>query len=440
VSEEVDILIRNADVLTLNDTNPVLRNYDIAITHGRIVRVDKQIKLDSKRELEGKGKIVMPGLVDAHTHTFQILLRGAMSSAELNAHPVWLKILIPFEAEMSEEEATISAELACLNMIRKGITAFADAGGPYPELLAATTEKAGLRGRITHSTMDMGPKNYRRNVDDNKNLVSKLSGDLVKGWYSIRQIMVSSDKLIEETIERAEQDNVGIHIHLSEEVAEIDHALSRWGQRPFEYLHSRKFLSRRILAAHCAFLSDHETRLIAQDSVNVVHCPMINMAYMTFPKVPRLLELGANVALGSDGGSYRGLDLFTEMNIAMTSHTGNFGTPYYDFDILSAPTLLRMASTNGYKAIMQDDAGMIKEGYRADLIAINRRQAHLMPMHDLTAIPLFATGNDVVDMIVDGKLIMSDGRVITLDEQSILTNAQRVEPSASERIRRYVQH
>lgn len=440
MTEEVDLLIKNADVLTLDDRCPVLRNCDIAIEAGKIVRIGKQIKLDARRVVAGNDKVVMPGLVDAHTHVFQILLRGALSSAELNVHPVWLKILIPFESEMNSDEAKVSAHLACLNMIRKGITAFADAGGPYPEILASIAEKAGIRGRITYSTMDMGPENYCRTADDNSNLIKKLTSGLVKGWYSIRQIMVSSDKLIEETMQRAERDDVGVHIHLNEEISEVDHALTRWQQRPVEYLHAKKFLTRRILAAHCAFLSDNETRLIAQDSASVVHCPLINMAYMTFPKVPRLLELGANVALGSDGGSYRGLDLFTEMNIAMASHIAKFGTPYHEFDILPPTKLLKMASTNGYKAILQNDAGVVKVGQRADLITINRRQAHLIPMHDLTALPLFACGSDVVDMIVDGKIIMSEGEILTLDEPAVLKDAQRIEPSVTERIRTYVRH
>ena len=439
VAEEVDILIRNANVLTLDESKPVLHNYDIAINDGCITAIGKELApLDSKEEIDCKRKAVMPGLVDAHTHAFQIFLRGALSSKQLNVHPVWLKVLIPFEAEMNPEEAQISAELACLNMIRKGITAFADAGGPFPEILSSVTDKAGLRARITHSTMDSGPENYRRNIEYNKNLVSKLKGDRVKGWYSIRQIMVSTDKLIEETMERAEKENVGVHVHLNEEAAEVDHALARWGKRPLEYFHDRGFLSKRILAAHCAFLSDHETRLIAEDSVNVAHCPMINMTYMTFPKVPRLLELGANVALGSDGGSYRGLDLFVEMNIAMASHTGCFGTPYHDFGILSAATVLKMATTNGYKAIMQSDAGIIEEGFKADLITVNLNQAHLRPMHDLTALPLFASGSDVTDVIVDGKLVMREGNVLTLDEQQILARAEELEPSVAGRLSEYV--
>ena len=439
MEDEVDILIRNAEVLTLEAVQPVLHDCDIAIKNDRIIAVGRNLgHLDVKQQLDGKGKVVMPGLVDAHTHVFQIFLRGALSSKELNVHPLWLKVLMPFEAEMNAEEAQVSAELACLNMIRKGITAFADAGGPFPEILSSVTDKAGLRARITHSTMDNGPENYRRGIEYNKNLIVKLKNDRVRGWYSIRQIMVSTDKLIEETMDYAEKENVGVHIHLNEEIAEVDHALSRWGKRPFEYLHHRKFLSSRVLAAHCAFLSDHETRLIADNATNVVHCPMINMAYMTFVKIPRLLELGVNVALGSDGGSYRGLDLFTEMNIAIASHTGYFGTPYYDFGILSAATTLKMATTNGYKAIMQSDGGIVKEGLKADLVMIDLNQAHLTPMHDLTGLPLFATGNDVTDMIVDGKLIMKDRCVLTMDEQQILARARALEPSVARRLGRYV--
>jgi len=439
LSDEVDILVRNTNVLTLDQEKPTLHGYDIAIKSGRINAIGKRLyHLDCKEEIDGKSKALAPGLVDAHTHVFQIFLRGALSSKELNVHPLWLKILIPFEAEMNAQEAEVSSELACLNMIKKGITAFADAGGPFPEILASTTHKAGLRARITHSTMDAGPENYRRNIEHNRRLIAKLRDDRIRGWYSIRQIMVSTDNLIEETMQRSQKDNVGVHIHLNEEIAEVEHALSRWGKRPFEYFHDRKFLSKRVLAAHCAFLSERETRIIAEDSVNVTHCPLINTAYMTFPKVPRLLELGANVALGSDGGSYRGLDLFTEMNIAVAAHTGYFGTPYHDFSILSPLMTLKMATTNGYKAIMQEDAGVVKEGFKADLITIDLNQSHLKPMHDLTALPLFATGGDVADMIVDGKVVMRDRKVLTLDEQAILDRADELTPSIAERLGKYV--
>ena len=437
MTQEVDLLIKGADLLTLDPSRPELRNHDVAIKDGKIVEVQAGLRYDSKLDVAGKGKVVLPGLADCHTHCFQIFLRGSLSARDRTIHPIWLKVLMPFEADMQEDEAQVSAELACLNMIRKGITAFADAGGPYPQTLARVAEDAGLRARITHSTMDKGPENYNRGIKYNKELVSQLKGPRVKGWYSIRQIMVSSDELIEETIAEARKDDVGIHIHLNEETSEIEHSMTRWNERPFEHFHSKGYLDSRILAAHCAFLSDNETKIIAQDSPSIVHCPKINMTYMTFPKVPRLLELGVNVALGSDGGSYTGLDLFTEMNIALAAHVASFGAPYHDYEVITPLELLKMASTNGYKAIRQMDGGVIRTGALADLVLIDRNQAHLRPLHDLSNLPLYATGNDVVDMVIDGQVIMRDGQVLTMDEESVLKRAEDMEPEVHERIDRF---
>jgi 5-methylthioadenosine/S-adenosylhomocysteine deaminase len=438
MKEEVDLIIRNVDIITLDEERPVLRGVDLIIDEGWIRAIGPSFEVEGREELNGKGKVAIPGLIDCHTHAFQILLRGSLSLKELNVHPIWLKVLIPFEAEMNREEAEISANLACLNMIRKGITAFADAGGPYPEILGEVARKSGLRARITHSTMDRGPENYYRDVEENRKLVARWREGTVLGWYSIRQIMTSSDELIAKAMEYAKKDGVGVHIHLNEEFSEVEHALNRWGMRPVEYLYRRGLLGDRVLAAHCAFLTDEEVRMLAESGAKVVHCPMINMAYMTFPKVPRMLELGVPVALGSDGGSYRGLDLFTEINIAVASHTAYFGTPYYDFNVLPILTALRMATKNGARAIMDARLGMIKEGYRADMILIDRRKPHLVPMYDLTSIPLFATGNDVSDVIVDGRIIMRDGRVITLDEEAIVRKAEELSSQVLDRIRRYL--
>lgn len=438
MTNEADIIIRGVDVLTLDDSRPSLKDVDIAISAGQITQIGEKVHVDSGLELDGRGKVALPGMVDAHTHAFQILLRGALSLKDLNVHPIWLKILIPFEAEMERKEAELSARLACLNMIRKGITSFADAGGPYPDILAEVAQEAGLRARVTHSTMDNGPENYRRDANQNRQLVSKWKEGRVRGWYSIRQIMTSSDDLIEKTIEYAERDGAGVHIHLCEEISEIEHALNRWGKRPVEYFFQRGFLSKRIVAAHSAFLTDREVSMFAESGTNVVHCPMINMAYMTFPKIPRMLQAGVNVALGSDGGSYRGLDLFTEMNIAIASLTAYYGTPYYDFAVLPTTTALKMVTTNGAAAIMEERLGVISPGCAADIIMIDRRKPHLTPMYDLTSIPFFATGNDVSDVIVDGRVLMKDGKVLTLEEQTIINSIEEAAPHVLDRIRRHL--
>jgi len=435
---EVDILIKKADILTMDENRPILRNVDLAIANGRIKAIDKELKFDAKEELDGEKKIVLPGLVDAHTHCFQIFLRGALSIKELNAHPIWLKILIPFEAEMSIDEAEASAKIACLNMIKKGITSFAEAGGPYPDLLAKVAYYSGLRARITGSTMDAGPENYLRGVKECSEFVNRWKGGRVIGWYSIRQIMMSTDKLIEDVFEAAKRNGVGVHLHLNEEVSEIEHALNRWGMRPVEFLYSKGFLRRGVLAAHCAFITDKEARILAESSVCIVHCPTINMTYMNFAKIPQLLEKGAVVALGSDGGSYTGLDLFTEMKLAISSHIAYYGTPYYDFSVISPLLALRMATVNGAFGILENELGIIKEGYKADLILVDRRKPHLTPLHDITTLPLFATGEDVSDVVVDGKLIMRNRKVLTLNEEEVMQEAEEITKQSMDRITKLV--
>ncbi len=432
--EETDTLIRKITVLDPAGSK-VLRDVDVAIKDGKISQIGSGVKLDAVEEIEGEGKIAIPGLVDAHTHVFQIFLRGALSLRELQAHPVWLRVLIPFEAELTKEEARISAELACLNMIMKGVTAFADAGGPHPEILAQVATEAGLRGLVTHSTMDAGPENYRRTVQMNRQLVHKYGEGRVRGCYSIRQIMTSTDSQIDETFRYAREDDAPVHMHLNEEVSEIQQSLSRWGLRPVEYLHNKGYLSSKVIAAHCAFLTAQEIQQLSASGATVVHCPTIAMLYMNFPRIPELLASGANVAIGSDGGSYRPLDLFLEMNVMISGLTGYYGTPYHDFNIITPQTALRIATYNGAR-IFEDKLGRIEEGYTADIAIIDTRKPHLTPLHDPNLLPLYATGEDTTDLIIDGKIVMRNRQVLTLDQEKILQEAREAQPQILEKIKK----
>lgn len=429
--EEVDILIKG--ILALNPADEsVLKGVDIAVKDGVVQRIGQGLKFDAAVEIDGHGKVAMPGLVDAHTHVFQIMLRGALSMKELQAHPIWLRVLIPFEAELTPEEARISAELACLNMIQKGIVSFADAGGPYPEILAEVSLKAGIRARVTHSTMDAGPEYYRRTAAMNRELVRKYRSGLVKGYYSIRQLMTSTDQQLEETFTLSREDGVPVHMHLNEEVSEIQHALVRWGTRPVEHLNAKGWLSSQLIAAHCAFLSQQEVRLLAETGTNVVHCPTIAMLYMNFPRIPELLRSGVNVALGSDGGSYRPLDLFTEINVMLGGMTGYYGTPFHDHNILTSALALKMATFNGARAL-GDEAGEIREGALADIAIIDAQRPHLTPLHDPYQLPLFATGSDVSDLIIGGRAVMLNRRVLTLNED-VAKKAAEITPQLKEKI------
>jgi len=431
--EEVDILVKNITALDpASDT--ILHGVDIAVKNNRIVKIGQRLKFDLVEEIDGGGKIAIPGLVDAHTHAFQILLRGALSMKELQVHPIWLRVLIPFEAELTREEAEISVELSCLNMIRKGITSFADAGGPYPEILAEAALRSGLRALVTHSTMDRGPENYTRTVQMNRDLIQRYRNGRVRGSYSIRQIMTSSDQQIEETFRYARTDGVRVHMHLNEEVSEIQHALARWGLRPVEYLYSKGFLGDNVLAAHCAFLTGEEIRQLSSSGTNIIHCPTIAMLYMNFPRIPELIAAGVNIALGSDGGSYRPIDLFMEMNIMISGLTGYYGTPYHDFNVITPRTALKAATYNGAR-VLGFKAGRLQEDYLADIAIIDVQKPHLTPLHDPYLLPLYATGEDITDLIVDGKIIMKNSQPLTLDQEKIIQMVKEIQPQILEKIK-----
>ncbi len=429
--EEADILIRNTTVLSFADG--VHENVDVSIRGGLISSIGRGLKVDSAETIDGRGKIAIPGLTDCHTHSFQILLRGSLTLKELQTHPIWLRILIPFEAEMPRDEATASARLSCLNAIKKGIVALADAGGPYPELLAEAALEAGIRALVTHSTMDNGPENYRRGVEKNRELVRRYPEGRVRGYYSIRQLMTSTDDLIERTFKYASEDRAPVQMHLSEEVIEIQHSLTRWSARPVEYLHGKGFLGPWLMAAHCAFLSQDESILLARSGATVVHCPTIAMMYMNFPRIPEVLKQGGNVALGTDGGSYRPLDLFVEMNVMMAGMAGYYGTPYHQSGPISPKEALEMAAKKGAKHFA-DRLGDIRTGYRADIALIDAEAPQLTPLHDNYSLPLFATGSDVTDLIVDGKILMRNRKVLTIDEEEIIQQTREIMPQVRERI------
>jgi 5-methylthioadenosine/S-adenosylhomocysteine deaminase len=433
--EDADILISGVTILSL-EGRP-LEGVDIAIRGGFIHSIGRGLKVDAADTIDGEGKIAIPGLVDCHTHSFQVLLRGALTLKELQRHPVWLKVLIPFEAEMSREEAMVSAQLSCLNSIKKGVTAIADAGGPYPELLAEAALESGLRALVTYSTMDAGPENYRIGVERNRDLVRKYREGRVRGYYSIRQIMTSTDDLIERTFRYASEDNVPVQMHLSEEVLEIQHSLSRWGLRPAEYLHRKGFLKPALMAAHCAFLSQEECIFLARSGATVVHCPTIAMMYMNFPPIPEIMIHGGNVALGSDGGGLRPLDLFSEMSVMLAGMAGYYGTPYHHTGPLTPLKALEMATRNGAKHFASM-LGDVAAGLRADIALINAKASHLTPLHDPYSLPLFATGSDVSDLIIDGKIVMRQREVLTINEEDILQRAREVLPDVRERVARIV--
>ncbi|WP_227761896.1 amidohydrolase family protein [Zhaonella formicivorans] len=438
-----DILIKDCALMTpeLN----IVEGQAVAITDTKIAEIGPSTELTAKYGAEtiisGKGKLLMPGLVDAHTHTCQQLLRGRT----MDEYPmVWARILVPFESNLNEEDVYYSAQLSCLEMIKSGTTAFADSGGLHmPKVVEATVE-SGMRAAITRSTMDMGafiPDSMKDTADTAIKKIEQLYDSYhgagegrISIWFAIRQVMTCSPELIRMVGEKAKEYQTGIHAHLAEHRDEVSFCLQKYQKRPAEYLDSLGVLGSNLLTAHNVALSESEVELLKERDVKIVHCPRSNFGNHGFPKTPRMVQLGMSIGIGSDGAAGASLSLFDEIRVFRSGIHAFWGIPIFDPVVLPAKELVKMVTLGGARALLlENEIGAIEVGKKADLILINIDQPHISPTHNLINTLVEAvTGNDVQDVIIDGKVVMKNREVLTIDEERVLyENKKRIKSIAA---------
>lgn len=430
--KKYDLIVRNCSCL--RSDLMVESSKDIGITNGIIADiVDSGTDISGDTIVDGQGKLVIPGLVDGHTHVCQQFLRGRT----LDEFPmIWARILIPFESNLQPEDVYWSTQLACLEMIKSGTTSFADAGGRYMEQAVEATIDAGMRAFIARSTMDMGafiPDSMKDTIEDNLKRTEELfaeyngAGDgRISIWCGIRQVMTCSPTLIKEISELARQLNTGIHMHLAEHRDEVSFCLQNYGLRPAELLESLNALGPNLLAAHSVALSEKELELLNKHQVKIVHCPRNNFDSHGFPKTPRMLQMGMTVGLGSDGSATSSLSLFDEMKVFRSGIHAYWGLPIFDPVVLTAEQLILMITQGGAKSVGLGDLGSIDIGKKADLSLINLEQPHILPTHNiLKTLVESVTAHDVTDVVINGRLVMKNREVLTLDEEKIMYEAKK---------------
>ncbi|KIL38750.1 cytosine deaminase [Gordoniibacillus kamchatkensis] len=439
-----DMLIKDAAMMTPDFE--IAEHRTIIVHRSRIVEIGTYEELKAKYEpehtLDGKGKLCMPGLVDAHTHTCQQLLKGRTMD-ELPM--IWSRILVPFEGNLDEEDVRVSAQMSCLEMIKSGTTAFADAGGVHMQRTVEAAVESGMRAAITRSAIDIGdflPNSMKQSaqeiIDNNEWLYKTYHGagdGRIHIWFGIRQVMSCSPELIQAAAEKARQYNTGLHAHLAEHRDEVRYCLETYKKRPAEYLDSLGALGPNLLTAHNVVYSEAELALLKERNVNIVHCPRVNFNSHGIPKTPQMLRMGMNVGLGSDGASSSNLSLFDEMRVFRSGIHVFWGLPVFDPVVLPAKELVKMATMGSAKALLLErEIGTVEEGKKADLILINIDQPHISPAHSLiNMIVESVTSKDVEDVIIDGKLVMRNREVLTLDEERILYESKRRMKSTAEK-------
>ena len=395
------MILKNCRYIVTQDNHRILENVDIRIEEGIIEEIGE--KLDGVDKIRCQDYIVLPGLVNAHTHTGMWFLRGFYDDAELS---LWLKKVFEIEKSIPRWVVKLSSEAAILEMIMCGTTAFIDMYH-YPEETAFVSEKTGVRAMLGPVFMDI--------FADPENIV-KRTEEFIKTYGKSRYItpvinIHSIYNCSEETLLRAKdlqaKYNYPLHIHVSETRKEVYYSKTRYGVFPVEYLDKLGLITAKTILVHLGWITNWELDIVARSNAKCVHCPVSNMKLATAGFVPlrEMLDKGITVGLGTGGpASNNSLDMFREMKVMVLLQRNN----YWSVDI-KAWQALNMATLHGY-ILLGLKGGKIKKGYVADLILLDKKSFRLNPLRReniVSNIVYSATGDDVVATIVDGRIIYS---------------------------------
>jgi len=370
------------------------------------------------RVIDARGGLVMPGLVNAHTHTAMTLMRGVGS--DLTLQP-WLDIVWKAEERLTGPIVSAGAMLAMMEMIRCGVTAFADMYY-FMDDIARAVSQTGLRASLCRGLV----------FDEGARLSE--NAELFRAWHGAEggriHVMLgphaeytTNPEYLRKVIDTAREIGAGLHVHISETRREHDECIGRRGVTPVRYFDGLGMFERPTLAAHCVMADEGDIEILAERGVTVAHCPVSNMKLACgVAPAPSMARAGVRLALGTDSVcSNNRADMFEEIKLCSILHKGVTGDP----TIMPAIETLRLATEGGARALGFSDVGEIAPGMRADIIALDPDSPALCPIHDpLAQLVYSATGQDVRMTMVDGNILYLDGQYKTLDAARVLALAR----------------
>ena len=439
MTEDVDLLISGATLVTMNAERLMIRDGSIAVKDGKILDVGKTSKIDGKygaeKTIEGSGKVVMPGIFDSHVHLASSLVKGL-----IYGEPIPLGITyMPFGDALDEEDVHVAALLSCIDRLKNGVTYIGDVGSKYPDSVARAVAATGMKATISFGMRDKEIPGfpYSRPLPPGQTTEKALrdarefhgrwdgaaDGRINVGFST--NIWSTSDELYVETKGMADELRSVINDHLDQHRYEIEYAIRTWRERPVEHLDRLGVLGPNFNAHHMVFVADREIPIVKERGVSVCHCPRAALNSHGIPKFPLFNALGINCMLGTD---MRVSDMFELTRLASYVFHGTDGLYYYDPLVLPAESLLEMVTVNAAKAHGQaSKTGSIEKGKRADIAIVDFEKPHLTPSFDVAAeLTRYVYGSDVDTVIIDGEIVMEDREVKSVDEREILERAREI--------------
>jgi 5-methylthioadenosine/S-adenosylhomocysteine deaminase len=425
--QQADIIIKNGTILTMDKENTVIEDGLIYVKGDTISRMESgdNITIEAEKIIDAHGGLVLPGLINGHTHAAMSLFRGLADDLPLMD---WLNnYIFPAERRIDADFVFTGTLLACAEMIMSGTTTFCDMY-LFEEEAARAARKAQMRCLVGEVLYDFPSPNYgpvEKGLEYTESLIKKWQDDpLVSVAVEPHSLFTCSPGLLISANEMALRYEVPMIIHVAETLNEVAEVKEKYGKPPVEYLHSLGLLDSHLIADHCVHVNEQDIEKMAKYGVKVIHNPESNMKLASgIAPVTELLTRGVTVGLGTDGcASNNNLDIFTEMDMAAKLHKIQTMDP----TVLDSVTVMRMATIEGAKALgMEDITGSIERGKKADIIILDIDKPHLTPMYNpYSHIVYAARGNDVSHSIINGQLVMEDRKLLTLDIEEIMERAK----------------
>ncbi len=431
------ILIKNGQLVTMNPKREIIQG-DLYIQDDKISMIGTGIAVkDADKVIDAEGMTVIPGLIQTHIHLTQTLFRGQADDLELLD---WLKKRVwPLEGTHDGESNYYSAKLGIAELIKGGTTALVDMETVhYTDEAITAIYESGIRAVTGKCMMDYCgdvPPGLMEGADES---VSE-SIALLKKWhmkdngrihyaFTPRFVVSCTEDLLVRVRDLAKEYNVMVHTHASENRGEIELVEQDRGMRNIMYLHKLGLTGPNLILAHCIWLDDEEMKIIAGTGTKVSHCPNSNLKLASgIAKIPELLELGAHVSLGADGAPCNNnLDIFREMRTAALIQKARLLSP----TVMPAEKVFELATLGGARAMgLENEIGSLEAGKKADVVLVDMDKLHTTPSRHVDIVSQLvyaANADDVVTTIVDGKILMEDRKLLTLDAREIKKNCNRL--------------
>jgi 5-methylthioadenosine/S-adenosylhomocysteine deaminase len=426
--------IKNIDIITSDTSNMVIKNASILIHDDRIEQIiqssDEGKDVQADRVVDGKGKLAIPGLINAHTHTPMTILRNVANDLALEE---WLfENIFPLEAKFSAEDVYWGSMLGIAEMIQSGTTSFADMYY-FVDQTAHAVEQSGIRANLSFSaysfTFENGAPVFKDNTKGFEAFFSEYQGAFdhrLNVSVLIHSPYIYDMKTMTESAQVAKDLGSGIHIHLLETDTERKNTFEKYGESAAFACERAGVFDVPCIAAHCVHLNEEDMNVLKRHDVHIAHNPTSNLKLGSgIAKIPQMQSKNLNIALGTDGtASNNNLNMFEEMNLASLIHKGHQQNPL----LVTAEEAFVMATHNGAKALgIGHQTGQIKEGYLADIVLLDVEKVHHVPYYNPVSSVVYAgQSSDVSFVMIHGKVVYEKGEFLTIDVEKTKSKVKEI--------------